>query len=109
MSADPPQALAPDAPSQDGLPQQTLAGPPAWALGAALVISGNIFEFWAVRAPGAALTVGLALLGLVLRLVGLGTLVRWVLPFRKWWAYVLAGVFAAGMVIAVLDAFAHLV
>jgi hypothetical protein len=74
----------------------------------ALVVSGNIFAFWAVRAPGAALTVALALLGLVLRLVGLGLLVRWVLPFRTWWAYMLAAVFVAGMVSAILEAFSHL-
>jgi hypothetical protein len=55
-----------------------------------------------------ALAIGLALLGLVLRLVGLGLLVRWVLPFRTWWAYVLATVFAAGMAVAILEALAHL-
>jgi hypothetical protein len=73
-----------------------------------MVVSGNIFEMWAVRAPGVGLTVVLALIGLLMRLAGLGVLIRWVLPFRTWWAYVLAAVFAAGMASAVLEALAHL-
>jgi hypothetical protein len=103
-----PDAVSPDVTPSQGPPDWVQAGPPAWALGAALIVSGNIFEFWAVRAPGPSLTIVLALLGLVLRLVGLGMLVRWVLPFRTWWAYVLAAVFAAGMVSATLEAFSHL-
>jgi hypothetical protein len=104
----PPDTAPPDAAPPDAAPPDAaLAGPPAWALGIALVISGNIFAFWAVRVPGAALTVGFALLGLVLRLVGLGLLVRWVLPFQTWWAYVVAAVLAAGMASAVLEAMAH--
>ena len=87
---------------------QQVAGPPLWALGAALVVSGDIFTFWAVRAPGEALTVLLALLGLAIRLLGLGLLLRWVLPFRTWWAYALAAVLAVGMVSAVLQALTHL-
>jgi hypothetical protein len=85
-----------------------VAGPPAWALGAALVVSGNIFAYWAVRVPGVALAVGMALLGVVLRLVGLGLLIRWVLPFRTWWAYVVAAVLAAGMASAILGVLSRL-
>jgi len=85
----------------------TTAGPPAWALGAALVVSGNIFEFWAVRASGQTLTIALGLIGVALRLFGLGTLIRWVLPFNTWWAYVVAVLLAAGMVTAILDLLAH--
>jgi hypothetical protein len=103
-----PDAVQPDAEPAEAPPDRVTAGPPAWALGGALLVSGNIFEFWAVRAPGVGLAIGLALLGLVLRLVGLGLLVRWVLPFRTWWAYVLATVFAAGMAVAILEALAHL-
>jgi hypothetical protein len=84
-----------------------MEGPPAWALGAALVVSGNIFAFWSVRAAGPRTTLTLAVIGLVLRLVGLGMLVRWVLPFRTWWAYLIAAVLAAGMVSAILEALSH--
>ena len=87
---------------------QQVAGPPLWALGVALVISGDIFAYWAVRAPSAALTVLLALLGLAVRLLGLGLLLRWVLPFRTWWAYALAAVLALGIISAVLQALSHL-
>ena len=44
----------------------------------------------------------------MLRLVGLGLLVRWVLPFQTWWAYVIAAILAAGMASAVLEAMAHI-
>jgi hypothetical protein len=87
---------------------QQVAGPPLWALGAALVVSGDIFAYWAMRAPGQALTIVLAILGLVVRLLGLGLLLRWVLPFRTWWAYVLAAVLALGIISAVLQALSHL-
>ena len=87
---------------------QQVAGPPLWALGAALVVSGDIFAYWAVRAPSAALTVLLAVLGLVVRLLGLGLLLRWVLPFRTWWAYALAALLVVGMASAVLQALSHL-
>jgi hypothetical protein len=102
-----PEAEPPDAATPGGPPDWVTAGPPAWALGAALLVSGNIFQFWAERAPGPGLSVTLALLGLVLRLLGLGLLIRWVLPFRTWWAYVLAALLAAGMATAVLEALAH--
>jgi hypothetical protein len=102
-------AVSPGAePRPEGPPAWIAAGPPAWALGAALVVSGNIFAYWAVRVPGAGPTVVLALVGLVLRLVGLGLLVRWALPIRAWWAYVLAAVCAAGMISAVLEALDHI-
>ena len=50
----------------------------------------------------------LALLGPAIRLLGLGLLLRWVLPFRTWWAYALAAVLAVGIVSAVLQALTHL-
>src|SRR5262245_8428339 len=54
----PPDAVHPDAVPAEAPPDWVTAGPPAWALGGALVVSGNIFEFWAVRVPGVALAIG---------------------------------------------------
>jgi hypothetical protein len=40
-----PEAEPPEAEPPDGPPDWVTAGPPAWALGAALLVSGNIFQF----------------------------------------------------------------
>jgi hypothetical protein len=87
--------------------QEPLAGPPAWALGIALVVSGNIFEFWALRVQGTAPTIILGLLALAARVAGLGILIRWILPFRTWWAYVVFVILAAGIVAAVIEMLVH--
>ena len=44
----------------------------------------------------------------MVRLLGLGLLLRWVLPFRTWWAYALAALLVVGMASAVLQALSHL-
>src|SRR6476620_11230367 len=87
--------------------QEQVSGPPAWALGVALVVSGNIFEFWALRAPAPGPTIILALIALVVRVVGLGVLIRWTLAFQTWWAYVIAVILAAGIVTAFVDVLSH--
>ena len=60
-----------------------------------------------MRAPTPQLTIVLALLALVTRVVGLSILIRWILTFQAWWAYVIAVIFVAGIATAIVEVLSH--